>query len=107
MLREQYEKGELEPDEMNQSSDWDDQGYDRADFRMEFSPSPNLEGPQFQPRDNASRAGNASAKPPAETSSPPRARTNNGELSLYQIFIFIDSACNFYLLLIFSLFCMM
>ncbi|XP_058793800.1 uncharacterized protein LOC131665736 isoform X4 [Phymastichus coffea] len=97
VLREQYEKGELEPDEVNQSSDWDDQGYDRADFRMEFSPSPNLEGPQFQPRDNASRAGNASAKPPAETSSPPRARTNNVFARL-----FTDNQEKFYLYVIVS-----
>ncbi|XP_058793798.1 uncharacterized protein LOC131665736 isoform X2 [Phymastichus coffea] len=99
VLREQYEKGELEPDEVNQSSDWDDQGYDRADFRMEFSPSPNLEGPQFQPRDNASRAGNASAKPPAETSSPPRARTNNDNQEKFYLYVIVSVALGVLLLL--------
>ena len=69
VLPQQYEKGGMEPDEANLSSEWDE-GFDRADFRVEFSPSPNLEGP----RDNASRAG---VKSPAETSSPPRARTNS------------------------------
>ncbi|XP_017762323.1 PREDICTED: uncharacterized protein LOC108552334 [Eufriesea mexicana] len=48
-----------------------EEGFDRADFRAEFSPSPNLEGPQSQPRDNVSR------NFPTVSSSPPRARTNN------------------------------
>lgn len=49
-----------------------EEGFDRADFRSEFSPSPNLEGPQQQqPRDNVTR------NFPTVSSSPPRARTNN------------------------------
>jgi hypothetical protein len=73
VLREQYEKGDMESDEENLPSE-SDEGFDRADFRVEFSPSPNLESPQFQPRDNTSRVG---VKSSSETSSPPRARTNN------------------------------
>ncbi|XP_011494096.1 PREDICTED: protein eva-1 isoform X2 [Ceratosolen solmsi marchali] len=73
VLREQYEKGDMEPDEENLPSE-SDEGFDRADFRVEFSPSPNLESPQFQPRDNTSRP---SVKSSSEPSSPPRARTNN------------------------------
>jgi len=54
-----------------------EEGFDRADFRAEFSPSPNLEGPQPPPRDNVSR------NFPTVSSSPPRARTNNdGEFRL-------------------------
>ncbi|XP_076667728.1 uncharacterized protein LOC143368664 isoform X2 [Andrena cerasifolii] len=69
VLRDRYE-GALEPDEINQLHEFEE-GFDRADFRAEFSPSPNLEGPQPQPRDNVSR------NFPTASSSPPRARTNN------------------------------
>ncbi|XP_043669132.1 uncharacterized protein LOC122629608 isoform X3 [Vespula pensylvanica] len=69
VLREQYQ-GDLESDEMNLTHRIDE-GFDRVDFRAEFSPSPNLEGPQPQPRDNVSR------NFPTVSSSPPRARTNN------------------------------
>ncbi|XP_046434330.1 protein eva-1 isoform X1 [Neodiprion pinetum] len=69
VLREQYE-GAVEPDETDLVNEFEE-GYDRADFRAEFSPSPNLEGPQPQPRDNSTRDG------PTVSSSPPRARTNN------------------------------
>ncbi|KAJ8678648.1 hypothetical protein QAD02_014435, partial [Eretmocerus hayati] len=72
VLRAQYERGPTEPDESNLSPELDE-GFDRADFRVEFSPSPNLEGPQFQSRDNATRA---SIRSSSESSSPPRARTN-------------------------------
>lgn len=78
MLREQYVKM-MEPDESNLPNGTDE-GFDRADFRVEFSPSPNLESPQFQPRDNATRSVNANSTP--ETSSPPRARTNSDGESL-------------------------
>ncbi|XP_076667729.1 uncharacterized protein LOC143368664 isoform X3 [Andrena cerasifolii] len=71
VLRDRYE-GALEPDEINQLHEFEE-GFDRADFRAEFSPSPNLEGPQPQPRDNVSR------NFPTASSSPPRARTNNDE----------------------------
>ncbi|XP_015520675.1 protein eva-1 homolog C isoform X4 [Neodiprion lecontei] len=71
VLREQYE-GAVEPDETDLVNEFEE-GYDRADFRAEFSPSPNLEGPQPQPRDNGTRDG------PTVSSSPPRARTNNDE----------------------------
>ncbi|XP_048512336.1 protein eva-1 homolog C-like isoform X5 [Athalia rosae] len=71
VLREQYE-GAVEADEMDLVDEFEE-GFDRADFRAEFSPSPNLEGPQPQPRDNSSRDG------PTVSSSPPRARTNNDE----------------------------
>ncbi|KAG7201376.1 hypothetical protein KM043_004140 [Ampulex compressa] len=53
VLREQYE-GDVEPDEMHLMLEFEE-GFDRADFRAEFSPSPNLEGPQPPPRDNVSR----------------------------------------------------
>ncbi|XP_031782156.1 uncharacterized protein LOC100678597 isoform X2 [Nasonia vitripennis] len=76
VLREQYDKGKLEPDEVNLPSE-SDEGFDRADFRVEFSPSPNLESPQSQPRDNATRQTGPGVKSLSETSSPPRARTNN------------------------------
>ncbi|XP_043491916.1 uncharacterized protein LOC122517539 isoform X1 [Polistes fuscatus] len=69
ILREQYQS-DLESDEMNLTHK-NDEGFDRVDFRAEFSPSPNLEGPQPQPRDNVSR------NFPTVSSSPPRARTNN------------------------------
>ncbi|XP_076658066.1 uncharacterized protein LOC143362102 isoform X1 [Halictus rubicundus] len=69
VLREQYE-GDVEPDEIDLIHEFEE-GFDRADFRAEFSPSPNLEGPQPQPRDNVSR------NFPTASSSPPRARTNN------------------------------
>ncbi|XP_023290156.1 protein eva-1 isoform X3 [Orussus abietinus] len=71
VLRDQSEGG-IEADERNMVHEFEE-GFDRADFRTEFSPSPNLEGPQPQPRDNASRNG------PTVSSSPPRARTNNDE----------------------------
>uniref|UniRef100_A0ABD2W0B8 SUEL-type lectin domain-containing protein n=1 Tax=Trichogramma kaykai TaxID=54128 RepID=A0ABD2W0B8_9HYME len=79
VLREQYERGVTEPDETNPGLD-SDEGFDRADFKVEFSPSPNLESPQFQPRDNingstSSRSGGVKS-PASETSSPPRARIN-------------------------------
>lgn len=69
VLRKQYE-GEAEADEQQLMHEFEE-GFDRADFRAEFSPSPNLEGPQPQPRDNVSR------NFPTVSSSPPRARTNN------------------------------
>ena len=69
VLREQY-AGEIEADEINLAPEFEE-GFDRTDFRTEFSPSPNLEGPQPQPRDNAT--GNL----PTVSSSPPRAMTNN------------------------------
>ncbi|XP_053990952.1 uncharacterized protein LOC128891098 isoform X2 [Hylaeus anthracinus] len=69
VLREQF-ASDVEPDEMNLMHEFEE-GFDRADFRAEFSPSPNLEGPQPQPRDNVSR------NFPTASSSPPRARTNN------------------------------
>nr|XP_012215151.1 PREDICTED: uncharacterized protein LOC105667745 isoform X2 [Linepithema humile] len=69
VLRERYE-GEVESDETGLIHEFEE-GFDRADFRAEFSPSPNLEGPQPQPRDNVSR------NFPTVSSSPPRARTNN------------------------------
>ncbi|XP_014488706.1 PREDICTED: protein eva-1 homolog C [Dinoponera quadriceps] len=71
VLREQYED-EVEPDEIEQVHEFDE-GFDRTDFRAEFSPSPNLEGPQPQPRDNVSR------NFPTVSSSPPRAHTDNDE----------------------------
>ncbi|KAL6438890.1 hypothetical protein ACFW04_003744 [Cataglyphis niger] len=71
VLREQYE-GEVEPDELELIPEFEE-GFDRVDFRTEFSPSPNLEGPQPQPRDNVSR------NLPTVSSSPPRARTNNDD----------------------------
>ncbi|XP_012254018.2 uncharacterized protein LOC105684890 isoform X2 [Athalia rosae] len=77
VLREQYE-GAVEADEMDLVDEFEE-GFDRADFRAEFSPSPNLEGPQPQPRDNSSRDG------PTVSSSPPRARTNNDVDSRYKI----------------------
>ncbi|XP_012537589.1 uncharacterized protein LOC105837387 isoform X3 [Monomorium pharaonis] len=69
VLREQFE-GEVEADELALMHEFEE-GFDRADFRAEFSPSPNLEGPQPPPRDNVSR------NFPTVSSSPPRARTNN------------------------------
>ncbi|KAK2584565.1 hypothetical protein KPH14_006933 [Odynerus spinipes] len=71
VLREQYQS-DLESDEMNLTHRIDE-GFDRVDFRAEFSPSPNLEGPQPPPRDNVSR------NFPTVSSSPPRARTNNDD----------------------------
>lgn len=61
--------GEEEADEKDLAPEFDE-GFDRTDFKTEFSPSPNLEGPQPQPKDNTS------ANSP-EVNSPPRARTNN------------------------------
>lgn len=69
VLKEQYQ-GDVELDEVDLMHQFEE-GFDRADFRAEFSPSPNLEGPQSQPRDNVSR------NFPTVSSSPPRARTNN------------------------------
>ncbi|XP_043578435.1 uncharacterized protein LOC122565710 isoform X2 [Bombus pyrosoma] len=69
VLKEQYQ-GDVEMDEVDLMHQFEE-GFDRADFRAEFSPSPNLEGPQSQPRDNVSR------NFPTVSSSPPRARTNN------------------------------
>ncbi|KAK9308136.1 hypothetical protein QLX08_001646 [Tetragonisca angustula] len=71
VLKEQYQ-GDVEVDEVDLMHQFEE-GFDRADFRAEFSPSPNLEGPQSQPRDNVSR------NFPTVSSSPPRARTNNDE----------------------------
>ncbi|XP_076177778.1 uncharacterized protein LOC143152023 isoform X2 [Ptiloglossa arizonensis] len=71
VLREQFQ-GDVEPDEIDLMHELEE-GFDRADFRAEFSPSPNLEGPQPQPRDNVSR------NFPTASSSPPHARTNNDE----------------------------
>ncbi|XP_018377603.1 PREDICTED: protein eva-1 homolog C isoform X2 [Trachymyrmex cornetzi] len=70
VLREQFEGG-IEPDEAVMQEF--EEGFDRADFRAEFSPSPNLEGPQPPPRDNVSK------NFPTVSSSPPRARTNNDD----------------------------
>ncbi|XP_020287988.1 protein eva-1 homolog C isoform X2 [Pseudomyrmex gracilis] len=70
VLRDQYDQGDSDSDEEKLEPE---EGFDRADFKGEFSPSPNLEGPQSQPRDNAS--GNF----PTVSSSPPHARTNDGE----------------------------
>jgi len=79
VLREQFE-GEIEADELALMHEFEE-GFDRADFRAEFSPSPNLEGPQPPPRDNVSK------NFPTVSSSPPRARTNNdGELHLMVYF---------------------
>ncbi|XP_012280667.1 uncharacterized protein LOC105699862 isoform X2 [Orussus abietinus] len=77
VLRDQSEGG-IEADERNMVHEFEE-GFDRADFRTEFSPSPNLEGPQPQPRDNASRNG------PTVSSSPPRARTNNDVDARYKL----------------------
>ncbi|XP_015594599.1 uncharacterized protein LOC107267421 isoform X3 [Cephus cinctus] len=77
VLREQY-KGPLEPDELDVVDEFEE-GFDRTDFRAEFSPSPNLEGPQPQPRDNASRSS------PTVSSSPPKARTNNDVETRYKL----------------------
>ena len=64
-----------------------EEGFDRADFRAEFSPSPNLEGPQPQPRDNVSR------NLPTMSSSPPRARINSdGEFNT--IFSSVELNCS-------------
>lgn len=62
--------GDEEADEKDVIPEFDE-GFDRTDFKTEFSPSPNLEGPQPQPRDNTS------SNSPTVNSSPPRARTNN------------------------------
>ncbi|XP_044006603.1 protein eva-1 isoform X3 [Aphidius gifuensis] len=62
--------GDEESDEKDLVPEFDE-GFDRTDFKTEFSPSPNLEGPQPQPKDNTS------ANSPEVNSSPPRARTNN------------------------------
>lgn len=80
----------MEPDEANLPSE-SDEGFDRADFRVEFSPSPNLEGPQYQPRDNATRPG--TGKSPAEASSPPRARTNNDGKSVQILSSIVSGGC--------------
>jgi len=88
VLREQFEGG-IEPDEAVMPEF--EEGFDRADFRSEFSPSPNLEGPQPPPRDNVSR------NFPTVSSSPPRARTNNdGEFYLALCFFLLSkiSACD-------------
>ncbi|XP_063983084.1 uncharacterized protein LOC135165584 isoform X2 [Diachasmimorpha longicaudata] len=69
VLREQF-AGDVEADEMDLAPEFDE-GFDRTDFKTEFSPSPNLGGPQPQPRDNGTM------KSPTVSSSPPRARTNN------------------------------
>lgn len=69
VLRDQDESA-VEADEIDLMHEFEE-GFDRADFKAEFSPSPNLEGPQPQPRDNVSR------NFPTASSSPPRARTNN------------------------------
>ncbi|XP_014204611.1 uncharacterized protein LOC106636657 [Copidosoma floridanum] len=74
VLLEQFENRDPAQEEEDRPADLDE-GFDRADFRMEFSPSPNLESPQYQPRDNES-AGTGSAKSVPEASLPPRARTN-------------------------------
>ncbi|KZC04294.1 hypothetical protein WN55_02183 [Dufourea novaeangliae] len=71
-----------------------EEGFDRADFRAEFSPSPNLEGPQPQPRDNVSR------NFPTASSSPPRARTNNDDVGrtryLADVDLYCSGWCSFY-----------
>ncbi|OAD61997.1 hypothetical protein WN48_07682 [Eufriesea mexicana] len=77
VLREQYQ-ADVEVDEVNLMHRFEE-GFDRADFRAEFSPSPNLEGPQSQPRDNVSR------NFPTVSSSPPRARTNNDGLDEHRV----------------------
>lgn len=80
VLREQFE-GEIEADELALVHEFEE-GFDRTDFRAEFSPSPNLEGPQPPPRDNISK------NFPTVSSSPPRARTNNdGEFHLTVCFL--------------------
>ncbi|CAK9801157.1 Protein eva-1 homolog C [Anthophora plagiata] len=73
IFKEQYQSV-VETDEEDLMHQFDE-GFDRADFRTEFSPSPNLEGPLSQPRDNVSR------NFPTVSSSPPRARTNNDVLA--------------------------
>lgn len=88
VLREQFE-GEVEADELALMHEFEE-GFDRADFRAEFSPSPNLEGPQPPLRDNVSR------NFPTVSSSPPRARTNNdGEFrpSAVYFVLFKKNAC--------------
>ncbi|XP_076177779.1 uncharacterized protein LOC143152023 isoform X3 [Ptiloglossa arizonensis] len=76
VLREQFQ-GDVEPDEIDLMHELEE-GFDRADFRAEFSPSPNLEGPQPQPRDNVSR------NFPTASSSPPHARTNNDGMIMFE-----------------------
>lgn len=56
---------------MDLAPEFDDEGFDRTDFKTEFSPSPNLEGPQPPVRDNGT------TNSPTMGSSPPRAMTNN------------------------------
>ncbi|XP_024940394.1 protein eva-1 homolog C isoform X9 [Cephus cinctus] len=92
VLREQY-KGPLEPDELDVVDEFEE-GFDRTDFRAEFSPSPNLEGPQPQPRDNASRSS------PTVSSSPPKARTNNDEnQEKFYLYIIVSSTAGILLFL--------
>lgn len=68
VLLEHY-VGETEKDELELVKEFEE-GFDRVDFKAEFSPSPNLEGPQ--PRDNVSRDNGATV-----SSSPPRARIDS------------------------------
>ncbi|XP_034939084.1 protein eva-1 homolog C isoform X2 [Chelonus insularis] len=69
VLREQF-VGDLEPDEVDLVPEFDE-GFDRTDFKTEFSPSPNLENPEPPPRDNET------IDSTTVDSSLPRARTNN------------------------------
>ncbi|XP_053596729.1 protein eva-1 [Microplitis demolitor] len=69
VLREQF-VGDIEPDEVDLVPEFDE-GFDRTDFKTEFSPSPNLENPEPPPRTNETLDATT------VDSTLPRARTNN------------------------------
>ncbi|XP_044590796.1 protein eva-1 isoform X1 [Cotesia glomerata] len=70
VLQEQF-VGDIESDEVDLVPEFDE-GFDRTDFKTEFSPSPNLENPEPPLRNN-----NETIDATTVDSTLPRARTNN------------------------------
>ena len=72
VLKDQNLLNILEPDEINLPLE-SEEGFDRADFRSEFSPSPNLENPRIQTHIDDTR----NIQEPTESTAAPKARIND------------------------------
>lgn len=82
VLREQF-VGDIEPDEVDLVPEFDE-GFDRTDFKTEFSPSPNLENPEPPPRTNETLDATT------VDSTLPRARTNNDRKFYYVCILLVN-----------------
>ncbi|KAH0546086.1 hypothetical protein KQX54_006428 [Cotesia glomerata] len=86
VLQEQF-VGDIESDEVDLVPEFDE-GFDRTDFKTEFSPSPNLENPEPPLRNN-----NETIDATTVDSTLPRARTNNDTVVLAVLFVVKPADC--------------